>query len=174
MKQRRNNKKRLIYLLILNLYIFSSCDSFHHIAYNQKKHELKMMKACKNYIENYSPLYIIHGDTVLVARFNTIPDSINNYLINCASINNFKPLKYSAALIIRHNKEYIQLNNQDYMLMDGIIHERNGFIVLIRQAMSIGRVNDDFLDVNYFPFFSGDVCEWIEDKIGRASCRERG
>jgi len=154
---------RLLLLKTISLFIFILllCSSQYKNP-PKKDYDSIMMDACKQYIINYTPLYVIDGDTTIVARFNTVPDSINSYLIDCAKHNNLKPLKYSAALIIRQHQEYLEQNNQEYMLMDALIQE-NGFIILLRQAMGIGNVDDEFTSMDYFPLFSGEVCGWIND-----------
>ena len=147
--------------LVISLFLFLSCVPTFRIE-SENDRDKVMMRACEQYVLNYRPLYSIKGNTFEVARFNLVPDSLNDYLINCTKSNNFKPLKYSAALIIRQHRDFLMHNDQEYMLSDALI-QRNGFIVLIRHAMKIGSVEDDFADGNYFPFFSGEVCKWIED-----------
>lgn len=85
------------------------------------------MRACEEYIISYTPLYIVGEDTLTVARFNIVPDSINKYLIDCARNNDFKPLKYAAALIMRQHQEYLKVNNQEYMLMEALT-QKNGLL----------------------------------------------
>ncbi len=132
-------------------------------GFNTREQHVPLMKACENYIENYSPQYIVNGDTLDIARFNDVPERINNYLISCARKGDFAPLKYAAALMIRHNKEYSRKNKSDYIIGDGLLHQKNGFIVLLRQAMKVGKVDDDLDSMNYFIYNTGEVCLWIND-----------
>jgi len=128
----------------------------------QTVYDIKMMKSIDDYIMSYSPLYHYKGDTFLVARFRPVPDEINQYLIKCASIGNLKPLKYAAALIIRHNFEYQKVNKSDYLIGDGMILFKNGFIEMLRKSMRI-ESSDDMDSPDYFPFYTGEVCKWIKD-----------
>ncbi|WP_315815018.1 hypothetical protein [Paraflavitalea speifideaquila] len=95
-----------------------------------KEQHLQFMKECGDYITNYSPQYFVNGDTFEIARFNKVPARINDYLISCARQGDFTPLKYAAALIIRHNREYARKNKSDFVIGDGLLYEKNGFIVL--------------------------------------------
>jgi hypothetical protein len=150
-----------ISLLTLAIY-FVFVENIGAQGLEERKNDAAMLRACEQYILNYSPLYVIDNDTLNVARINTVPDSINDYLIKCAKDGNFKPLKFCAALMIRQNIEYLKKNGQDYMTIDATI-QKNGFIVLIREAMGIGAVEDDFYGMSYFPMYTGDVCKWIND-----------
>lgn len=154
----------LVHLKVISLLSLFSCSSMYKTE-NTKEDDLIMMRACEEYITSYTPLYIVDEDTLAVARFNIVPDSINKYLIDCARKNDFKPLKYSAALIIRQHQEYLKVNDREYMLMEALT-QKNGFIVLIRQAMKIGNIDDEFTNMDYFPIFSGDACKWINDNKG--------
>jgi hypothetical protein len=61
---------------------FFSCLSYRKVINNQtNEYDIKMLKACELYVENYQPLYYLDGDTLEIGIFNHRPDSINNYLL---------------------------------------------------------------------------------------------
>jgi hypothetical protein len=128
---------------------------------NENNTELKWDSICASFIANYSPVYIHQQDTFVVARFAIPAEDLNYHLIDCAKHKDFHLLKYSAALIIRHNYEYDKVNHTDYLIGDGALLNKNGFIVLLREAMGFGEVNDDISMPNYFPFYTGDITVWI-------------
>jgi hypothetical protein len=141
--------------------IYSCILRNNNVLCEREDDDSKMMKMCENYVLSYKPLYIVDNDTLIVARFNKVPDSINSFLLECAKSNDLRPLKYSLALIVRHNVEYLYMNKSDYIIGDGLLIENNGFIVLLRKAMGIGNINDSINTINYFQFYTGDVCLWM-------------
>src|ERR1700746_3805170 len=78
---------------------------------NEKDTDPKWDSICASFIANYKPVYIHQQDTFVVARFAIPPEDLNNHLIDCAERKDFRLLKYSAALIIRHNYEYNKVNH---------------------------------------------------------------
>jgi len=164
MKPKHHQPIQLSYLTILLInstallfFCLSSIAQQKKIVTNSK---LLMLSACEKFIDSYKPVYYCNSDTFLVARFKTPPDSLNEFLFNCAIEKDYEPLKYSLALVIRHFKEYSKKNKQDYLISDGLIIGKNGFITLLRSAMGLGEVSDSNLSVDYFPFFTGDIWDW--------------
>jgi hypothetical protein len=153
----KNKQIKIISNLLFCISLFLTFPSF---GQDKSKDKL-MMESCERYILNYKPLYINGKDTFLVARFNVVPDSLNSFLIQCAKENNFQPLQYSYALILRHNAECISINHEDYLIGDLVISE-NGFIILLLKAMNFEKIVDDFSLIAYLPIYTGDVCKWFE------------
>lgn len=120
-------------------------------------------KACQLYVNSYHPLYFYEGDSFVVARFNIVPDWLNDYLISCAKRRDYSLLKYGCALIFIHNDEFYKKNREDYIIGEGLLLQKNGFIVLLRSAMGMGNVDDDISTENYFFANTGDVCFWIRN-----------
>ncbi|MBL7836941.1 MAG: hypothetical protein JNM67_05465 [Bacteroidetes bacterium] len=117
------------------------------------------LSLCQYYLNNYCPLYIVDGDSMVASVFNYVPDSLNNYLFECAVKKDYRALKFAAALIIRQHYEYIKVNEEEYIIQDCLI-QKNGFIELLRCAMGYDN-NRYYGDVDYFMVFTGEVIEWI-------------
>jgi hypothetical protein len=155
-----------IYVLLKNMLLFS-CSSYKKAMNNQiSEYDLKMLKACELYVENYQPLHYLNGDTLELGRFNSIPDSINNYLITCAINNDFRALKYSYAIILRQSKEIEGIVTTP-MIEHFIEFKPNGFIELFMKAMGVekdeqieGEINSGMIYSE--PLFFADLCEWAE------------
>ena len=65
-------------IVFIIVFEFFCCISYKVVKdSNESEYELKMLKACEIYVENYEPLYYFKGDTLEIGIFNTIPDSIN-------------------------------------------------------------------------------------------------
>lgn len=117
------------------------------------------LSSCEYYINNYNPLYIVDGDTLVASVFNYVPDSLNNYLLKCAVKKDYRALKFASALIIRQHYEYIKVNEEEYIIQDCLI-QKNGFIELLRFAMGYDN-SSQYGDVDYFMVFTGEAIEWI-------------
>lgn len=122
--------------------------------------EKKFYKACEEYIATYNPLYVVNGDTLLVARFNLVPEELNQYLIRCAKRKEFHLLKFSAALMIRQNIEYNLKNHSDYLVGEATV-QKNGFIVLMLEAMGYQAAESDEGYPSDLIAYTGDFCTWI-------------
>ena len=156
-----------IHIFLLIVILFFSCSSYKKtINSNANEYDLKMLKACELYVENYQPLHYLNGDTLEIGIFNSIPDSINDYLIKCALNNDFRALKYSYAIILRQSKEIEGIVTTP-LVENFIEFQPNGFIELFIKAMGIkkneyieGEVN---LGMVYSePLFFADLCNWAE------------
>jgi hypothetical protein len=157
--------KNIYFILIVVLYF--SCSSYKK-AINSKSSEYdsKMLKACELYVENYQPLYYLNGDTLEIGVFNSVPDSINNYLLKCAINNDFKALKYSYAIVLRQSKEIEKITTTP-LVEHFIVFQPNGFIELFVKAMGVPKYEYTENEVNEGmiysePLFFADLCEWAE------------
>jgi len=124
---------------------------------NTNEYDLKMLKACELYVENYQPLHYLDGDTLEMGIFNYIPDSINNYLIACAKNNDFRALKYSYAIILRQRKEIEGIVTTP-LIENFIEFQPNGFVKLFIKAMGINKSEN----ADSEPLFFFDLCDWAE------------
>lgn len=152
------NKNMCVLLIAIS---FFSCSSYQKMLNNStSEYDIKMLKACELYVENYQPLYYLNGDTLEIGIFNYIPDSINNYLLQCSVNNDFKALKYSYAIILRQSKEIEKIVTTP-LVENFIEFQPNGFVELFVKAM--GRKNIEEVEENVFePLFFSDICEWAE------------
>lgn len=116
------------------------------------------MQQCDDYIRHYQPQYIKGLDEPYIPH---VPDSLNEWLIARAAAHDYAPLKYACALILLQNQELLSALKSDRMMSNGMLQERNGFIVLLREAMGRGQVGDSIKGAEYLPFETGDLCSWI-------------
>lgn len=158
--------KNIFFLSIVIL--FFSCLSYKNaINSSVNEYDLKMLKACELYVENYQPLHYLNGDTLEIGIFNSIPDSINDYLIKCAMNNDFRTLKYSYAIILRQSKEIEGIVTTP-LVEHFIEFQPNGFIELFIKAMGIEKneYTEGEVDLGMVysePLFFADLCEWAEN-----------
>lgn len=116
------------------------------------------MQQCDDYIHHYQPQYTGGQNAPLLAR---VPDSLNEWLISRALAHDYAPLKYACALILLQNQELSATELHDLPISGGMMPERNGFVVLLREAMGRGHVSDNIHDAEYLPFYTADLCYWI-------------
>ncbi len=109
------------------------------------------MQQCDDYIRHYQP----------EASFAHVPDSLNGWLIARALAHDHAPLKYACALLLLQNQKLISVTQADRSISDGMLPERNGFVILLREAMGRGQVSDSISDAEYLPFSTADICYWI-------------
>jgi hypothetical protein len=125
-----------------------------------------MLKACELYADNYEPLHYLDGDSLELGRFNSIPDSINNYLIECSINNDFRALIYSYAIILQQSKDIEGIVTTP-LVEHFIEFQPNGFVELFMKAMGVkkdeqidGEINSGMIYSD--PLFFADLCEWAE------------
>lgn len=155
---------KIVITLLITLLYGCTCFVFKQVQPHSKqdRYFTTMMNMCENYTISYLPLYCVKQDTFVVSKFNIVPSSINDFLIKCAENNDFRPLKYALSIVVRQNIEYNEQNKSDYIVGEGLLIEKNGFIILIRKAMNIGNEKDSVNSMNYFDFYTGDICLWME------------
>jgi len=145
---------KLIILMILLVVVI-----FNEDAYSQESYHAKMMEACSLFVDSYKPTYVVNSDTLFVSRFTLPPDSVNIFLFDCIKRKDLSPLKFAAVIFIKQNREYRNVNKQDFFLGDGD-YSNNGFVELVRYAMGI---KDEAMDFYNFPYYTGEVCKWIRE-----------
>ncbi len=119
-----------------------------------------MMGLCKNFADSYLPTYVTPaGDSLIVSMISTPTADINTFLFDCIKAKNFKPLKFSAVVLIKQHNEYINVNHQDYNLDDST-YAKNGFVEMLRVAMGLGRSKDGIGNIEQLN--TGDVYDWIK------------
>jgi hypothetical protein len=124
-----------------------------------------MLNACEVYADNYEPLYYINQDTFELGVFNYIPDSINNYLLECAKNNDFRALKYSYAVILRQGKTIEGISTTP-SVTNFIIFNPNGFVDLFAKAMGIEKYslfNGEIREIYPDPLFFFDFDKWVDN-----------
>jgi hypothetical protein len=149
------NKIVLFKITVLLFYLFTNCSSTKKIS----EYDITMLKACEFYTDNYEPLHYLEEDTSILGVFNYIPDSINNYLIECAKNNDFRALKYSYAIILRQAKE-IEGICTSQLVEDYVEFQPNGFVDLFVKAMGIEKGSE--VRIYSDALFFLDFYEWAE------------
>jgi hypothetical protein len=77
------------------------------------------MKLCNRFVKNYKSTIKHNGDTLVVSQI-TQPDSlVNNFLLNCAKREDFRPVKYSFVVIGKQSIEYSEKYKSDYIVYEG-------------------------------------------------------
>jgi hypothetical protein len=158
--------------MLLFFGLYAKCSIHKNIKNKLSEYDSIMLKACELYVDNYVPLYYFGQDTFEMGVFNIIPDSINDYLAECAKNNNFTALKYSYAIILRQYEE-IKGRYTTPIVEHFIIFQPNGFIDLFVKAMGKEKYKrkEDETDLGMIysePLFFLDFYEWAEnnkDKI---------
>ncbi len=129
------------------------------ISYSQKSEDKMLHNKIDSLVENYCPVYYFFddGDTMLVSRIPLPPEDINDYLLKCASIKEYSPIKYALVVLIKQNREYIYANNSDYVI-DEMEYDNNGFVSLLSSFISDleGELN--------WPLYAGDVIVWFKER----------
>jgi hypothetical protein len=92
------------------------------------------MKLCNRFVKNYKATIKHNGDTLVVSRI-TQPDSlVNNFLLNCAKREDFRPVKYGFVVIGKQSIEYSEKYKSDYIVYEGggdNLYKNNGLVALV-------------------------------------------
>ncbi len=120
------------------------------LKYKTRFHEFAM---------NYKPSYIIGEDTLVVPTYCLPEENLNNYLLLCSKLKDYRLLDYAIIILKKQQKEYFAKCKQDYML-DNPDYSNIGYLEMIRTFLKIDKNDSTYIE----PLFSGELLNMIYEK----------